>query len=87
MPKARVAADRRFHDTINAAADNPQALRMLAQGRVLAEALRLRFGYGGGRVEAIIAEHRALCARSSAATAAQAGEIARRHCSARGTTC
>ena len=78
--KARVAADRRFHDTINAAADNPQALRMLAQGRVLAEALRLRFGYGGGRIEAIMAEHRALVRAIERRESARAGEIARRHC-------
>ena len=73
-------ADRRFHDTINATADNPQALRMLAQGRVLAEALRLRFGYGGGRIEAIIAEHRALVRAIERRESARAGEIARRHC-------
>ena len=78
--KARVAADRRFHDTINATADNPQALRMLAQGRVLAEALRLRFGYGGGRIEAIMAEHRALVRAIERRESARAGEIARRHC-------
>ena len=79
-PKARVAADRRFHATINAAADNPQALRMLAQGRVLAEALRLRFGYGGGRVEAIRAEHRALVRAIERRESAKAGEVARAHC-------
>lgn len=79
-PKARVAADRRFHATINAAADNPQALRMLAQGRVLAEALRLRFGYGGGRVEAIRAEHRELVRAIERRESAKAGEVARAHC-------
>jgi DNA-binding GntR family transcriptional regulator len=78
--KARVAADRRFHDTINATADNPQALRMLAQGRVLAEALRLRFGYGGGRIEAIIAEHRTLVRAIERRESTRAGEVARRHC-------
>ena len=46
-----VTANRRFHDIVNAAADNPEALRMLERGRVLADALRLRFGYGTGRVE------------------------------------
>ena len=78
--KARVAADRHFHHAINAAADNPQALRMLAQGRLLAEALRLRFGYGGGRVDAIFAEHRDLLRAIHAGDAEKAAEVASRHC-------
>lgn len=76
----RVVANRVFHETINAIANNPQALQMLAQGRVLAEALRLRFGYGGGRPEAIIAEHRALVDAIVDHDAERAGDIARRHC-------
>jgi DNA-binding GntR family transcriptional regulator len=78
--KSRVVANRVFHETINAAANNPQALQVLAQGRVLAEALRLRFGYGGGRPEAIIAEHRALVDAVIDRDADRAGDIARRHC-------
>ncbi|HVF65263.1 MAG TPA: GntR family transcriptional regulator [Casimicrobiaceae bacterium] len=77
--QGRVKADRRFHHLMNAAADNPQALRMLSQGRLLAEAMRLRFGYGGGRVEAIVAEHRALVRAIERHDADRAGEIARRH--------
>ena len=68
MPATLVRANRALHDTINAAADNPEALRMLAQGRVLADALRLRFGYGDGRVDAVVAEHRALLRAIGAAT-------------------
>ena len=77
---ALVRANRALHDTINAAADNPEALRMLGQGRVLADALRLRFGYGGGRPEAIIAEHRALVRAVVDRDVDRAREIARRHC-------
>ena len=77
---ALVAANRRLHDTINAAADNPEAIRMLAQGRVLADALRVRFGYGGGRVDAVLAEHRALLRAIERRDAGKAGDIARRHC-------
>jgi DNA-binding GntR family transcriptional regulator len=77
---ALVAANRRFHDIINTAADNPEALRMLAQGRVLADALRLRFGYGNGRIAVIVAEHRSLVRAIERRDAARAGEIARRHC-------
>jgi DNA-binding GntR family transcriptional regulator len=76
----RVAANSRFHTILNIAGDNPEALRVLNQGRLLADALRVRFGYGGGRVEAIAAEHRSLVRAIARKDAAQAGEIARRHC-------
>jgi DNA-binding GntR family transcriptional regulator len=77
---ALVRANRALHDTINAAADNPEALRMLAQGRVLADALRLRFGYGTGRIDVIIADHQALLRAIRRRDAAKAADIARRHC-------
>ena len=77
---ALVRANRALHDTINAAADCPEALRMLAQGRVLADALRVRFGYGTGRVKAIVADHRAMLRAFRNRDAARAGELARRHC-------
>lgn len=78
--EAIVAANRRFHDAINAAADNPEAQRMLAQGRVLADALRLRFGYGAGRADAIIAEHAALVRAIAKRDAGRAADVALRHC-------
>ncbi len=78
--EAIVAANRRFHDAISAAADNPEALRMLAQGRVLADALRIRFGYGAGRTEAIVAEHAELVRAIGKRATERAAEIARRHC-------
>ena len=78
---ALVRANRALHDTINAAADCPEALRMLAQGRVLADALRVRFGYGAGRVKAVIADHRAMLRAFRNHDAAKAGELARKHCS------
>lgn len=77
---AVVAANRRFHDAINVAAQNPEALRTLAQGRVLADALRLRFGYGVGRTEAIAAEHAQLVRAIGKRDAERAAAIARRHC-------
>jgi DNA-binding GntR family transcriptional regulator len=80
MPDTLVAINRRLHDVINEVADNPEALRMLAQGRVLADALRVRYGYGTGRVETIVAEHRALLRAITRRDVAKAGEVARRHC-------
>lgn len=77
---AIVAANRRFHDTINAAAENAEALRMLQQGRVLADALRLRFGYGSGRADAIVSEHAELVRAIGRHDAERSATIARRHC-------
>ena len=79
-PAALVTANRALHDTINEVAANPQASRVLAQGRLLIEALRLRFGYGGGRVDQVVAEHRALLRAIGKHDAAAAGRIARKHC-------
>jgi len=79
-PEVLVAINRRLHDVVNEVADNPEALRMLAQGRVLADALRVRYGYGTGRVETIVAEHRALLRAITRRDVAKAGEVARRHC-------
>ena len=77
---AIVGANLRFHQAINRVADNPEALRVLGRGRLLIEALRVRFGYGAGRVSNVIAEHRALLHSIARKDAKRAGEIARRHC-------
>ena len=57
---AIVSANLRLHHAINRVADNPEALQVLGRGRLLIQALRVRFGFGPGRVDAVIAEHRAL---------------------------
>lgn len=58
-------ANRTLRDAIDEVAANPQAVRVLAQGRLFIEALRLRFGYGTGRDVDVVAEHRALCGERS----------------------
>ena len=78
--EAAVAANRGLHAMVNAGADNREALAVLDRGRVLGDALRVRFGYGAGRVEAIVREHRALLRAISRRDAARAGDIARAHC-------
>jgi DNA-binding GntR family transcriptional regulator len=75
-----LAANRQLHDAINAWADNPEALRMLARGRVLVDALRLRYGFGPGRAEAVVAEHRSLMRAIERHDGERAGGTARRHC-------
>jgi len=73
-------ANRRFHDTINDVAANPLAVRMLGEGRLLIEALRLRFGYGPSRVDEVIAQHRAIHDAIARHDVARAGTLARAHC-------
>ncbi len=77
---ALLDANRAIHDTINEVAGNPQAVRVLAQGRLLIEALRLRFGYGGGRVEDVVAQHRAIFRAIARHDVERAGRLARAHC-------
>jgi DNA-binding GntR family transcriptional regulator len=77
--EALIAANRRFHDTLNAAADNPEALRMLAQGRLLAEALRQRFGYGPLRTAVVVDEHARIVSAIAAHDAARAADLAQQH--------
>jgi DNA-binding GntR family transcriptional regulator len=79
-PLALVSANLRFHDAINRVADNPEALRVLGRGRLLIQALRVRYGFGPGRIERVVAEHRALLHAIARKDAKRAGEIARRHC-------
>ena len=79
-PLAIVSANLRLHDAINRVADNPEAVRMLSRGRLLIQALRVRFGFGPTRTDAVIAEHRALLRAIARKDGKRAGEIARRHC-------
>lgn len=78
--EAILVANRRLHEAINGYANNPEALHMLARGRVLVDALRLRYGYGHGRIESAVAEHRTLLRAIERHDAERAGGIARRHC-------
>jgi DNA-binding GntR family transcriptional regulator len=75
-----VHANREFHDSINRHADNPDAVRVLGQGRLLVEALRVRFGFGPRRTDAIVAEHRQIMSAIAKRDVERAGRVARAHC-------
>jgi DNA-binding GntR family transcriptional regulator len=77
---AIVSANLRLHDAIGRTADNAEAMRVLARGRLLIQALRVRYGFGPGRVDQVIAEHRALVHAIARRDERRAGELARRHC-------
>ena len=73
-------ANRRLHETINRRADNFEATRVLARGRVLVDALRMRYGFGAGRTDAIVGEHQALVRAIARGDVGPAGKLAREHC-------
>lgn len=75
-----VNANLRLHHAINRVADNPEAMHVLGRGRLLIQALRVRFGYRPGRTDTVMAEHRALLRAIARRDERKAGEIARRHC-------
>jgi DNA-binding GntR family transcriptional regulator len=75
-----VSGNLRLHDAINRVADNPEALRTLGRGSLLIQALRVRYGFGPGRIENVIAEHRALLHAIARKDARRAAEVARKHC-------
>lgn len=77
---AIVDANLRLHHAINRVADNPEALQVLGRGRLLIQALRVRFGYRPGRTDVVRAEHRALLRAIARRDERKAGEIARKHC-------
>lgn len=79
-PLEVVRANRGFHDAINRHAANPDAVRVLAQGRLLVEALRVRFGFGPKRTDAIVAEHRQIMRAIARHDVDKAGRLARAHC-------
>jgi DNA-binding GntR family transcriptional regulator len=79
-PVALLRANRQLHDSINRHADNPDAVRVLGQGRLLVESLRVRFGFGLRRFDAIVSEHRQIMKAIGRREHAKAGQLARMHC-------
>ena len=59
---------------------NEKAKSVLGQGRLLIEALRFRYGYGKGRVDAVVDQHRALLRAIARHDVERAGRLAREHC-------
>jgi DNA-binding GntR family transcriptional regulator len=78
--EALIVANRAIHLTINSAAENPQALRVLTNGRALVEALRMSYGFRPPRMRRIVTEHQALLDAITTRDAVKAGAIARSHC-------
>lgn len=71
-----------LHAIINEVAQNPDAVRVLSQGRLLVEALRMRFGFQVTRVDELIEEHRCLVDAIRKREIVRAGVLAKKHCEA-----
>jgi DNA-binding GntR family transcriptional regulator len=74
---ACVQANRAFHHRMDSLADNPQALEVLDTRATLVDAFRRTQGYGPGRLDTVIAQHRRILraiARRDADKAAQAAQ-------------
>ncbi|MCR5885649.1 GntR family transcriptional regulator [Rhizobacter sp. J219] len=57
---ASVTANRHFHAFLDGLADNPPALEVLESRASLVDAFRRSKGYGAGRLDLVIAQHRKL---------------------------
>jgi DNA-binding GntR family transcriptional regulator len=59
-------ANEAFHDAIEAAADNPQATALYKARSAFVNAVRLRLGFGPGRMKDAASQHRAILAAIAA---------------------
>jgi DNA-binding GntR family transcriptional regulator len=73
---AAMAVNQDFHRTLFAAARNPDAAAVMERSWALVEALRLRLGFGPGRLARSVESHRALLAALRARNAAAATALA-----------
>lgn len=78
--QATLSADFAFHNHINQAAENNDALRVLQQGRLLVHALRLRVGYQPDRTRTLASEHSAIVDAIARRDAKLTGHLVVQHC-------
>jgi len=77
---AALAFNRNFHRHINETARNPEALQIIEGRATMVYAVRRRFGYGEGRLEKIIDQHRMIVDALAAHDGEQAARIVLLHC-------
>lgn len=76
---AALDANEAFHDAIEAAADNPQATALYKERSAFVNAVRLRLGFGQGRMDEAAAQHHAILAAIAARNAEAAAAAAFAH--------
>lgn len=72
--------NKKFHHIIYTLADNPEAVKILERHWGLIDSLRRTFGFGPGRSEQLIAEHRQLLRALDRRDAAEAERVSLLHC-------
>jgi DNA-binding GntR family transcriptional regulator len=76
---ACVQANRALHHFMDSLADNPPALEVLDARSSLVDAFRRARGYGGGRLDTVIAQHRKLVRAIASGDADRAARVALEH--------
>ncbi len=76
---AAVLANRTLHHTMDTLADNPPALEVLDTRASLVDAFRRLHGYGPGRLDSVIAQHRQLVRAIAKGDADRAAHVALSH--------
>lgn len=76
---ACVHANRQLHHAIDSLADNPPAVEVLASRTCLVDACRRAVGYGIGRLDTVIAQHRKLVQAIARGDADKAAQVAFEH--------
>lgn len=74
-----VHANRALHHFMDSLADNPPALEVLDARSSLVDAFRRAHGYGGGRLDTVIAQHRKLVRAIASGDADKAARVALEH--------
>ena len=74
-----VLLNRAFHRAIYAAAGNPVAVAMMESRSTLVDSVRAACGYGAGRLDAAIRQHRGIVAAIRRHDAERAGTLAAQH--------
>ena len=76
---ACVRANRELHHFMDGLADNPPAVEVLASLSCLVDAFRRSIGYGSGRLDTVIAQHRKLVRAIARGDADKAAHVAHEH--------
>jgi DNA-binding GntR family transcriptional regulator len=74
-----VLLNRAFHRAIYAAAGNPVAVAMMESRSTLVDSVRAACGYGAGRLDAAICQHRGIVSAIRRRDAERAGTLAAQH--------
>ena len=74
-----VRANRALHHFMDSLADNPPAVEVMASRSCLVDAYRRSVGYGSGRLDTVIAQHRRLVRAVARGDADKAAQIAFEH--------